>query len=57
MASASTAPSRNASRLVRAGWRNRKGTIPARPFLGVSETDEVEVLEIVERHLLGALEG
>lgn len=36
---------------------NRKGTIPARPFLGVSAEDEVEVLEIVERHLLGALGG
>lgn len=34
---------------------NNKGTIPARPFLGVSGEDEVEVLEIVERHLLGAL--
>ena len=36
---------------------NRKGTIPARPFLGVSAEDEVQVLEIVERHLLGALGG
>lgn len=36
---------------------NRKGTIPARPFLGLSGEDEVEVLEIVERHLLGALGG
>ncbi|MDT3668999.1 MAG: phage virion morphogenesis protein [Aromatoleum sp.] len=36
---------------------NRKGTIPARPFLGLSEADEVEVLEIIERHLLGALGG
>lgn len=36
---------------------NRKGTIPARPFLGVSPADEVEVLEIVERHILGAFGG
>lgn len=36
---------------------NRKGTIPARLLLGVSATDEVAVLEIVERHLLGALGG
>jgi len=36
---------------------NSKGTIPARPFLGVSAEDEVQVLEIVERHLLGALGG
>lgn len=36
---------------------NRKGTIPARPFLGVSAEDEVAVLDIVERHLLGALGG
>ncbi|MCC4116357.1 phage virion morphogenesis protein [Aromatoleum toluclasticum] len=36
---------------------NRKGTIPARPFLGVSAEDEVQVLEIVERHLMGALGG
>ena len=36
---------------------NRKGTLPARPFLGVSAEDEVQVLEIVERHLLGALGG
>lgn len=34
---------------------NRKGTIPARPFLGVSATDEVAVLDIAERHLLGPL--
>ena len=34
---------------------NRKGTLPARPFLGLSAGDEVEVLEIVERHILGAI--
>jgi phage gpG-like protein len=36
---------------------NRAGTIPARPFLGGSSEDEVEVLEIVVRHLLDALDG
>lgn len=36
---------------------NRKGTIPARPILGLSAGDEVEVLDVVERHLLDALEG
>jgi phage virion morphogenesis protein len=31
------------------------GDIPARPFLGLSEDDEKEVLEIVNDHLLAAL--
>jgi phage gpG-like protein len=30
------------------------GNIPARPFLGVSAQDKVEVLEILQEALLGA---
>lgn len=33
---------------------NKKGTIPARPFLGVSDQDEVDVLDILFRHLESA---
>jgi len=36
---------------------NRKGTIPARPFLGLSAADEARVHDIIERHVLGAQGG
>jgi phage virion morphogenesis protein len=32
--------------------RGRKVTIPARPYLGVSEADEQEILGLIEDHLL-----
>ncbi|MFN3985730.1 MAG: phage virion morphogenesis protein [Rhodocyclaceae bacterium] len=34
---------------------SRDGSIPARPFLGLSSDDEVEVMEIVDRYLAGLL--
>jgi len=34
---------------------NKKGTIPARPFLGLSAGDEAEVLEILDRFLRQAV--
>lgn len=34
---------------------NRKGTIPARPFLGLSANDEREVLDVLERFLRQAI--
>lgn len=34
---------------------SKKGTIPARPFLGLSDEDEAGVLEVLERHLSQAL--
>jgi len=33
--------------------RGKKVTIPARPFLGLSESDKRAVLEIIEEHLAG----
>ena len=33
--------------------RDKKVTIPARPFLGLSESDKRAVLEIIEEHLAG----
>ena len=33
--------------------RGRKVTIPARPFMGLSESDKRAVLEIIEDHLAG----
>lgn len=34
---------------------NKKGTIPARPFLGVSDSDRAEVLEILDRFMQQSL--
>lgn len=34
---------------------NRKGTIPARPFLGLSASDEVAVLDVLDRFLRQAV--
>lgn len=33
------------------------GDIPARPFLGISSEDEKQLLEILQEHLAGPLEG
>lgn len=37
------------------GGRTPWGDIPARPFLGISKTDERGILETIEEHLTGAL--
>jgi phage virion morphogenesis protein len=34
-----------------------EANIPARPFLGLSRDDEIEVLRLVEEHMAQALEG
>ncbi|GHT81188.1 hypothetical protein AGMMS49960_20300 [Betaproteobacteria bacterium] len=31
------------------------GDIPARPFLGLSAQDETEVMDIIQRHIMGAM--
>lgn len=38
-----------------AGRKSARVHIPARPYLGLGETDAVEVLSILSRHLAGAL--
>ena len=38
-----------------AGPRDRRVTIPARPFLGLSSEDEDQILEIIEEYILEAV--
>jgi len=37
--------------------RGRKVTIPARPYLGLSEEDKEEIADLVKQHLAGAFQG
>lgn len=42
-------------RLANGGWRTvSQVTLPARPYLGVSHEDEVEILAIIRSRLMGA---